>query len=253
MGRNALAGGGFAVATVQVSRIRLVAFLSAAVFFVRTVGMMMGPLLVAVAVAFDTSVAATGQLAAAMGITWGITAPLVGPLSDIYGRRRVGLTGLMVMAVGTLGSVLVWNYWGLLACRLLAGVGAAMIPPNSVAAIADRFAPTERGRPISILISASFVALVIGTPVVAFLGEIGGWRLPFIVVSALIIGVWALQWYWLPEHPLVGRRLGFVEHFKEVGRSKGLWCVGSWRTFFIKLRPWGSSPISSPCCCTPMG
>jgi len=64
---------GYAVVTVQVSRIRLVALLSAAVFLVRTVAMMMGPVLVAVAAAFDTSVAATGQLAAAMGITWGIT------------------------------------------------------------------------------------------------------------------------------------------------------------------------------------
>ena len=211
--------------TVQVSRIRLAAFLSAAVFLVRTVAMMMGPVLVAVAAAFDTSVAATGQLAAAMGITWGITAPLVGPLSDIYGRRKVGLTGLMVMAVATLGSLLVWNYWGLLVCRLLAGVGAAMIPPNSVAAIADRFAPAERGRPISVLISASFVALVIATPVVAVLGEMGGWRLPFIVVGVSIIGVWALQWYWLPEHPPVGRRFGFIAHFKEVGGNKGLWLV----------------------------
>ena len=211
--------------TVQVSRIRLVAFLSAAVFLVRTVMMMMGPVLVAVAAAFDTSVAATGQLAAAMGITWGISTPLVGPLSDIYGRRKVGLTGLMVMAVATLGSLLVWNYWGLLVCRLLAGVGAAMIPPNSVAAIADRFAPAERGRPISVLISASFVALVIATPVVAVLGEMGGWRLPFIVVGVSIIGVWALQWYWLSEHPPVGRRFGFIAHFKEVGRNKGLWLV----------------------------
>jgi predicted MFS family arabinose efflux permease len=224
LGETPLAGG-YAVVTVQVSRIRLVAFLSAAVFLVRTVAMMMGPVLVAVAAAFDTSVAATGQLAAAMGITWGITAPLVGPLSDIYGRRKVGLTGLMVMAVATLGSLLVWNYWGLLVCRLLAGVGAAMIPPNSVAAIADRFAPAERGRPISVLISASFVALVIATPVVAVLGEMGGWRLPFIVVGVSIIGVWALQWYWLPEHPPVGRRFGFIAHFKEVGRNKGLWLV----------------------------
>ena len=131
----------------------------------------------------------------------------------------------MTMAVAILGSLLVWDYWGLLVCRLLAGVGAAMIPPNSVAAIADRFAPAERGRPISILISASFVALVIATPVVAVLGEMGGWRLPFIVVGVSIIGVWALQWYWLPEYPPVGGRFGFVGHFKEVGHNKGLWFV----------------------------
>jgi DHA1 family chloramphenicol resistance protein-like MFS transporter len=49
--------------------------------------------------------------------------------------------------------------------------------------------------------------------------------LPFIVVGVSIIGVWALQWYWLPEHPPVGRRFGFITHFKEVGRNKGLWLV----------------------------
>src|SRR5947209_16268432 len=72
-------------------------------------------------------------------------------------RRRVGLTGLLVMAVGILGSVLAWNYGTLLACRLLTGVGAAMIPPNGMAAIADHFPPAQRGRPMSILISASFL------------------------------------------------------------------------------------------------
>jgi predicted MFS family arabinose efflux permease len=77
----------------------LVALLSAALFLVRAVFMMMGPLLVILAAAFDTSVAATGQLAAAIGISWGITAPLVGPVSDVYGRRRVGLAGLTLMAV----------------------------------------------------------------------------------------------------------------------------------------------------------
>ena len=79
--------------TSRASRQGLVILLSAALCLVRTVFMMMGPLLVALAAAFDTSLAATGQLAAAIGISWGITAPLVGPVSDIYGRRQVGLTG----------------------------------------------------------------------------------------------------------------------------------------------------------------
>lgn len=83
----------------------LLALLSAAVFLVRTVWLMFGPLLVELAAEFQTSVAVTGQLAAAIGLSWGITAPLVGPVSDTYGRRRVGLTGLLLMAIGTLGSV----------------------------------------------------------------------------------------------------------------------------------------------------
>ena len=75
----------------------LVALLAAAVFLVRTVDLMLGPLRVALAAAFHTSVPVMGQLAAVINISWGITAPLVGPVSDTYGRRVVGLSGLLLM------------------------------------------------------------------------------------------------------------------------------------------------------------
>jgi predicted MFS family arabinose efflux permease len=78
----------------------LVGLLAAAVFLVRTAALMLGPLLVALAAAFHNSVAAAGQLAAAINLSWALTALFIGPVSDTYGRRRVGLTGLLVMAVG---------------------------------------------------------------------------------------------------------------------------------------------------------
>jgi len=61
---------------------------------------MLGPLLVALAAAFHTSVAAAGQLAAAINLSWALTALFAGPISDTYGRRRVGLMGLLIMADG---------------------------------------------------------------------------------------------------------------------------------------------------------
>jgi MFS family permease len=56
--------------------------------------------LVALAVAFQTLVAAAGQFAAAINLSWALTALVAGPVSDTYVRRRVGLTGLLVMADG---------------------------------------------------------------------------------------------------------------------------------------------------------
>ena len=218
--------------TARVSGYGLVALLSAALFLLRPVWMMIGPLLVVLAAAFDTSIAATGQLAAAMGISWGITAPLVGPVSDVYGRRRVGLTGLVVMTVGILGSALAWNFWLLFACRLLTGVGGAMIPPNSMAAIADHFPPARRGTPISVLICASFFGLVIGTPAIAILAAAGGWRLPFCAVGALLVMVCVLQWYWFPEGRQATRTFSFAAHFKTVGRSASLWYVLAANLFY---------------------
>jgi len=88
---------------------------AAIVFMVRAVMLMLGPLLVALADDFGTSIAVAGQLAAATFVTWGITAPLVGPISDTYGRKPVLLIGVLLMALGVLGSGAAWSYGSLLA------------------------------------------------------------------------------------------------------------------------------------------
>jgi predicted MFS family arabinose efflux permease len=61
--------------------------------------LMLGPLLVELAGEFHTSVAVAGQLAGATSIAWGITGPLIGPISDSYGRPLVLLTGVMLLGV----------------------------------------------------------------------------------------------------------------------------------------------------------
>jgi len=202
-----------------------VMLLAAAVFLVRTAALMIGPLLVALAAVFHTSVATAGQLAAAINLSWALTALVVGPVSDTYGRRRIGLTGLCIMAVGIVGSIFAWHYGALLACRLLTGVGAAMIPPNSMAAIADHFPPAQRGRSMSLLISASFLGPVLAIPLVALLGDLGGWRLPFGVVGGLCVVLWGLQWGWWPRQARpAGQPVAFWARFVAISRSAGLGC-----------------------------
>ena len=108
-----------------------------------------------------------------------------------------------------------------------------MIPPNSAAAIADHFSPAERGRPIGILIGASNSAMVISLPVVAALGAIGGWRLPFIAVGVYLAGLWVWHWYGFPPPSArAPKALGFTAHFKAVAQIRGLWFVFLANVFF---------------------
>jgi DHA1 family inner membrane transport protein len=204
----------------------LLLLLSVAAFLTLLSVLMLGPLLVALAHEFQTSVAIVGQLAAATAITWGITAPLAGPIADAYGRRLMLLTGLLLMAVGILGSVLAWTYGTLLVLRLLTGVGAALVPSNSVALLADVFPPAERGKAIGWVVSATGVSAVVGVPLVAFLLDAGGWRLPFFVLGTASLGVWIPFWIWLPRRPRrPDQAVAFFSHYREVGANVTFWYV----------------------------
>ena len=204
----------------------ILSLLFAAIFLTMSVYLMLAPLLVELAAEFHTSVAIAGQLVAATSVTWAVTAPLVGPLSDTYGRRLVILTGLMLMALGVLGSVLSWSYGSLLGFRLLTGIGMATIPPNSLATIADVFSPERRGKALGWLLSATGVGTALGIPGVALLADAGGWQLPFYVIGALLLILWGLLWVWLPRSQLQkGEAIGFLARFRQVGAIRPFWYV----------------------------
>ena len=195
-------------------------------FVVRAVMLMLGPLLVAVADDFGTSIAVAGQLAAATFITWGITAPLVGPISDTYGRRPVLLIGFMLMALGVLGSGAAWSYGSLLALRLITGIGSATLPPTIIAALADNLPPEKVGKAVGFITASSWVGLAVGVPAIALLGYIGGWRLPFYIIGGLSLAVWVPLYLYLPSgQRRLGQSIDLFNRFKVIGRQSAPWYV----------------------------
>nr|ABZ06042.1 putative sugar (and other) transporter [uncultured marine microorganism HF4000_005H07] len=199
---------------------------AAAMFMVRAVMLMLGPLLVELADDFGTSIAVAGQLAAATFITWGITAPLVGPISDTYGRRPVLLIGLLLMALGVLGSGAAWSYGSLLALRLITGIGSAMLPPTIIAALADNLPPEKVGKAVGFITASSWVGLALGVPAIALLGYFGGWRLAFYITGGLSLAVWVPLWLWLPSSQRrPSQRIDIFNRFKVIGRQSAPWYV----------------------------
>ena len=199
---------------------------AAAVFLVRASMLMLGPLLVELATDFNTSIAIAGQLAAATFITWGITAPLVGPISDTYGRRPVLLIGLLLMALGILGSGAAWSYGSLLATRLITGVGSAMLPPTIMAALADTLPQEKLGKAVGFITASSWVGVALGLPVIALLGYVGGWRLPFYITGGLSLALWVPLWLRLPSgQRRLGQSLNLFNRFKDIGRQSASWHV----------------------------
>jgi len=199
---------------------------AAAAFMVRAVMLMLGPLLVALADDFGTSIAVAGQLAAATFVTWGITAPLVGPISDTYGRRPVLLIGVLLMALGVLGSGAAWSYGSLLATRLIAGAGTAMLPMTMMAALADNLPPEKVGKAVGFITASSWVGLALGVPAIALLGYVGGWRLPFYITGGLSLALWVPLYLCLPSgQRRLGQSIDLINRFKVIGRQSAPWYV----------------------------
>ncbi len=199
---------------------------AAVVFLVRASMLMLGPLLVELADDFGTSIALAGQLSAATFITWGIVAPLVGPISDTYGRRPVLLVGLMLMALGILGSGMAWSYGSLLATRLITGVGSAMLPTTIISALADTLPPQKVGKAVGFITASSWVGVAVGLPVIALLGFVGGWRLPFYVTGGLSLALWVTLWLRLPSgQRRLGQSIDLFKRFKVIGRQSAPWYV----------------------------
>ena len=188
--------------------------------------LMLGPLLVALADDFATSIAVAGQLAAATFVTWAITAPLAGPISDTYGRRPVLLVGVLIMGLGVLGSGASWSYGSLLAARLITGVGAGMLPMTMMAALADNMPSEKIGKAVGFVTASSWVGLALGVPAIALLGYIGGWRLPFYITGGLSLSLWVPLYLSLPSvrRPF-SQRIDLINRFKVIGRQSATWYV----------------------------
>ena len=192
--------------------------IAAALFLNNTVALMLGPLLVDIANDFNTSVALTGQLAAATFFSWAIFAPLVGPFSDSLGRRLVALTGLGLMGACILSAAFAPNFIVLIILLVGTGLGGAMIPPNSMAAVSEVVPEAQKGRAIGVAQGIMQSATVIGMPAVAVLASVAGWRLPFLVCGGLLLVMFACSWLWYPkESAIEPRSFSYLSRFRELG------------------------------------
>ena len=199
---------------------------AAGVFMARSVMLMLGPLLVVLADDFGISIPVAGQLAAAIFVSWAITSPLVGPISDTYGRRPVRLIGVLLMGLGVLGSGVAWSYGSLLASRLITGVGAAMLPMTMMAALADNLPAEKVGKAVGFVTASSWVGLALGVPAIAILGYIGGWRLPFYVTGCLSLGLLMPIYLSLPSGAsAVDQRVDLINRFKVISRQPASWYI----------------------------
>ena len=131
-------------------------------------------------------------------LPYGSILPITGKLGDQFGRKRMYLTGLAIFTAATLLVGMAWSSTALIVFRVLQGIGAGLLFPNSMALVSDAFSPTERGQALGLWGALAAGGSALGPTLGGLIVEYLDWRLIFysiIPISAigLLLGTKVLQ------------------------------------------------------------
>ncbi|PHY22139.1 TCR/Tet family MFS transporter [Caulobacter sp. BP25] len=147
----------------------------------------------------DTAAAADWNVLFAT--TWGVMqflcSPILGLLSDRFGRRPVILTSIFGLGVDFLFMAFAPSLWWLFVGRIFNGMTAASFSTAS-AYVADVTTPENRAKGFGLMGAAFGIGFTVGP-------ALGGWlwtfdhRAPFLVCAALALTNWLYGFFVLPE------------------------------------------------------
>jgi EmrB/QacA subfamily drug resistance transporter len=125
--------------------------------------------------------------------------PLYGRFSDIWGRPRMFVLGLVIYSMGSVGSALAWDIGSLIGARVIAGLGGAMVMVNSLAIITDTFPQSRRGLALGLLGTITSAALLLGPTLGGVMVTNLGWRSIFWLNVTLGFGATVLALVTIPN------------------------------------------------------
>ncbi len=168
-----------------------------------------------------------GVVAFSFGISNFLASPMLGALSDHFGRRPLLLLGFLGLGLSFFGTAMSTTIWGLIAVRV---VGGAMQANAAIANayVADITAPEHRAKRFGMLGAMMGLGFIIGPVMGGLLGAVN-LQLPFFVAGVLAMINLLYGYFVLPESLPDSQRKPFswkatnpVSSLRALSRLKGV-------------------------------
>jgi EmrB/QacA subfamily drug resistance transporter len=124
---------------------------------------------------------------------------VTGGLGDRFGRRRVFVAGILLFTAASIGCAVAPSIAFLVGARVVQGIGAALLVPQSLAILSAAFPRGERGRAIGTWAAASGATSAFGPPLGGFLVDAVDWRAAFWINVPLAVAALWLTFRAVPE------------------------------------------------------
>jgi len=108
-----------------------------------------------------------------------------GKIADIYGRKKMFGTGMLIFTIASLLCGISPNVWFLIGSRVIQGIGSAMMVTTGVAILMSVFPPNERGKVLGITVAAVYSGLSLGPFGGGMMIHFLGWRSIFYIAFPL--------------------------------------------------------------------
>lgn len=174
----------------------------------------------------------------------GVIIPLVGYLSDRYGRKMIIVPSLIVYGLGSIVSGLAaWlmenSYTMIIVGRVIQGIGAAGTAYIAMALVGDLYSGGQESKALGALESTNGLGKIL-SPIIGALVAIIAWYAAFFVFPVICFAVAVYVWFGVPEKKKPkGKPLGpYLQALKQVFASQGKWLIPA---FFCR----GHRPVYS--------
>ncbi|MFC7680432.1 MDR family MFS transporter [Paenibacillus sp. GCM10028914] len=107
--------------------------------------------------------------------------PIFGKLSDMYGRKRFFIFGLVVFLAGSMLCGMAQNMTQLIMFRAIQGIGGGALMPIAFTIVFDLFPPEKRGKMTGLLGAVFGTSSILGPMLGAFITDSIGWEWVFYV------------------------------------------------------------------------
>jgi EmrB/QacA subfamily drug resistance transporter len=133
-------------------------------------------------------------ISSAYMITLGSLILVAGSLSDIFGRKRILVWGVVGFGVASVLCAIAPNAMMLILARGLQGVFGALLVPSSLALIISSFSGSAQGKAIGTWTAWTGISFVIGPLVGGILVDAFSWRWIFVInVIPTLVTLWLLR------------------------------------------------------------
>ena len=153
---------------------------------------------------FNESAQSIGWVITVYMLTCSCMAVTFGRLADIFDRKFILRTGILIFATASIACAAAQGMFALLVFRTIQGIGASMIFSTNIAVLTAVFDESERGKILGYATCATYVGLSLGPVLGGVLNYNLGWRSVFVTTAIISAIAFYLALFKLSRESKIG-------------------------------------------------